>query len=619
MKKEDEIIKDRVIELKLNYPKLTLNEIKEKLSLNCSISTISNYLRGVDLRSRNIYKAFGFINEMGIFESSIIQIKHINDIEINNVLEDIYIVSIIDVKTGIVLLGFSFFNSSEIPTLFIDYALSKFKDFSIKISEIISSKNKVFFRKGRLSEMGQVIVNKFGVRYRAISNKEKIIEKFYKGIVGKIYNTLKKEFISVEDFQDELYLKQLVFNMDIIRNLEIKKRKFNKLNQLNYSFEPLSFDDFLLEQKNIINSLDYWSISKSNAKFRIDEIHNKSILALKEKGDKLILQKNNFKDKIEIYDRALEIIDFEQGCTSSNVVKENNKLKSMLSISKGMVYYQVGMAKETNALYRRALNFALKSNSKSQIATSYYFLADQFRRTGKRKYAKNYYEKSLELFTEIDSKGGMGYVLGLLSGLMKDMRQLGKALDFAKKMLLLVEEINDKKQISIAKNKIAIIYRNMKKYDEALLIYNERLEYSKKIEDNYLTCICYGNISNIYSDILDFDQALIFQNKQIFIAEKIDHKILIGKGFSGIASIYLQNDSIEMAIKSYKRALDIFNKLKHKKEIYNCLTNLGDLYKKRGSITLARNCYRDSMNIAQEIGDKFLLDLAMVKMKERNQ
>jgi len=605
------MIKDKIIQIKLENPSITLNEIKEKLKLECSISTISNYLKKANLIKPdfNGMTKLMYDSKMKPFGSMVLYVKLFKNIRIGDFQDDIYLILIKDIGNQFILPGFSTVKSSESITIFMDYFIEKVNSLNFNISDITTSKNRLYQQTddGNNKTIFEFILeNKYNIKHNSISNTEKVIDKFFKENADRIFDPA-INYESYADLQSSLYASSYLINSEILETSKMTIKETSRIKQLFFNFLPIFIDDYFLDLNKIVESKEHWA--KIIETEKCVKVRQKAVLLLENKGDKLPFDKKNKDIKLKYYHKALDLL-----CVDDS----NIALQSALNIKIGMIYYQNGEGAETRKLYKKAVELALLSEDNTQIATAYYFYGDQLHQNGKRSLANDYYQKALDIFQGLNDTRRMCVVLGLLSSLMNDLKQYSKALNHTSKMLELSKAVNDQVQISIAYNKLANTYRNMKKIPEALNIYNDRLKFAQEVNDDYLICICYGNISNIYTDLQDYDNALVNLNLLFKTAVKIDHKILKAKGLSSIGNVYYQQKDYDLAIKNYTESLDLFKKLNIKSEIYNCLIKLGDLNKYKGCKLLAKNFYAKAIDAANKIGDRNLINQAVEKMKNRS-
>jgi len=604
------MIKNKILELRKDNPAITLKEIKDRLSLICSISTISNCLKKEKTQtSKETNNCFKTGDKTRVFEKILIHIKQFKYIVIDGIEEKFFLTIVQDLKTGMILSSFSLSKSSEISAVFSDYIISTLKNHNYKIKEIITSKNRFYYSsdKENCNDFELIVSSKHKLQHNPLSNKDRIIEKrLYSNDILKTFNNT-KAFENNFEVIATIFSNQILHNVALLQTSDLPPKELKKLREITMLFQPLCLDDYLLDMLKIKTTYDFWQTIEY---VKTDDLHAKVIDSWEEEGDNLPQNKNSKELKSHYYNMSLELITYTK-------TKRFHAQKSLLLIKTGMICIQNGNGKEAKKLYKKALEIAEAADHKLQIANASYFYGDQLHQNGKRKQARFHYERALQIFSENKDKRRMCIVLGLLSTLMNDMRKYSKGMNYAQEMLINAQEVNDKLQETIAHNKLANTYRNIQEYEKALKIYNDRLTFALETKDHYLTSVIYGNISNIYSETKDYQQALKYQALQLQSARKIGQKILKAKGVSGTGNIYFKQGDIDKAIKSYSEALAIFKKLNIKKEIYNCCIQLGDLCKSKGSKRLTQKYYQELIDIADIIGDRNLIIKAKERMENR--
>ncbi|MBN1968038.1 MAG: tetratricopeptide repeat protein [Candidatus Delongbacteria bacterium] len=539
-----------------------------------------------------IYK--NSISDLTIFSHLVVHIKTIMSITISNTRKSLYLYLIKDIYSGFLFTGVSTEKASDSILLFCNYAISNLTHMNIKVNAIITSGNKLFVSINN-TELSDFIDNII-----TISNSDRSFDKIFKQDYQKLI--LKEDFSTMDAFISHVSTNNTLLNVKCLQENSDKrylKRFYRSLPQI----FTINIDSKLCDLPIIVLDRNYWKVEEDKSREKYYQIVGQFLKYCDQMQDF-----GDFDEKLWLLDIITEISLF---------LEDKNKINSEVYLRKGMISFRKGEGIEAKKLYKKAVDFAEKSSDNILIGTTYYFYGDQLFQNGKRKQAADYFQKALDIFTSVNDYRRSAVVFGLFSTLMNENKQYSKAIDYIKKMLDCARLTNDELQISVAYNKLANTYRNMGETEKALEIYNDRLSYAILNNDKYLICTCLGNISNIFVDKGNFDLAMAHHNELLKTAMEIDHKILLGKAISGKGNIYLLLKDYDNSLKQYQESLKIFTNLNIKTEIFNCLIKLGDLFKLKGNKLLTKNNYVKAIDIANEIGDRNLINISLERMKKR--
>ncbi len=170
------------------------------------------------------------------------------------------------------------------------------------------------------------------------------------------------------------------------------------------------------------------------------------------------------------------------------------------------------------------LDMGRKIGFQRETARSYHLIGIIYRMQAKYIEALNFYEKSNEIYKELNYKPGIADCLNSKGILYKRLGQIDKALNFYLKSLNIYTEIGDTSRIADLSNNIGTIYQKKEILDTALIYYNTSLSMNKELGNINEIGNCYINIGEIYENqgIYDSTEYYYFESLKIF--KELDNK-----------------------------------------------------------------------------------------------
>ena len=240
-----------------------------------------------------------------------------------------------------------------------------------------------------------------------------------------------------------------------------------------------------------------------------------------------------------------------------------------------------------------------KGNAESQLLIgTHYFLKANFPK------AKEYFEKSLSIATEINDKPSLSNALGRIGVVYLQQADFPKALEFLGKSIKLSEEINDKLAIAITSNNIGIVYYYQGDYVKTIEYYKKSLSIAEDLHDKTRIASATNNIGSTYEILGDYPKSLEYHQKSLKIREELSDSSGISTSYNNIGNIFLKREENSKALEFYEKALKIREQLGGKSEIALTYSNIGTAYNKMKNNTKALMFYQKSLTIKEEIGEK---------------
>jgi signal transduction histidine kinase len=247
-------------------------------------------------------------------------------------------------------------------------------------------------------------------------------------------------------------------------------------------------------------------------------------------------------------------ISMQDDTTKINLLNKISKINKDLNTEKGIKF---GF---------QALDLSIKLDYKKGIAEAYKNIGLNNWRRGTYETALENYQKSLNIFEEINDKQGIAIVNNYLGLLFFARVQFDKAIDFLTKSIEQNTKLNNVLELSRSQNNIALVYSAKKDYKQALYWHFESLTGAKRVNDSSIIAYNYCFIGNNY--------------------------ILLNK--------------LDSAFFNLEMSLNIFEKINSLNDIAMVNNHLSVYYRKIGDFRKSLECAQKALGIGQKTGNRFM-------------
>ena len=271
------------------------------------------------------------------------------------------------------------------------------------------------------------------------------------------------------------------------------------------------------------------------------------------------------------YFKALAVIDSTDSRISRS--KNLNKNEELLTIKK--------------LRFRAIIN----------IGIEYFFL-------GKYSQAIDYYNKALEIATELNDKNLISEVHGELGIVFKNQGEYAQALEHYKIALSTAIELKDTSWIAVCYANTGNVYRRLANYPKALDYFLKALEVFEQKGETRRIAIGYINIGNLYEDQNDFNTAMEYYSRALQLSYQSDDKRRISECLMNIGNVYARSQNYKKAREYFSKSLKINTEMGFYHTLDDCYKYIGNTYEKEGKYKLAIEYYNKSWEIAEKENDK---------------
>ncbi len=203
--------------------------------------------------------------------------------------------------------------------------------------------------------------------------------------------------------------------------------------------------------------------------------------------------------------------------------------------------------------------------------------------------------KSISIFEEINSKGGIAFSHKNLGQIYSDKGEYNQGFKHLNKALELYEELNLKKEIAKVYNIIGTTYKHQKDYDNALFFFRKSFAYDKTERYDIL-----NNMGTIVEKLNKLDTALLFYKRSFKAAQKEGSIRFMRTSFHNIANVFSKQGKYEKALMYLEKVQETEEKLNLNKELVGTYYNIGSVYYSMGKFSDALPYYKKALQV---IGD----------------
>jgi len=248
-------------------------------------------------------------------------------------------------------------------------------------------------------------------------------------------------------------------------------------------------------------------------------------------------------------------------------------------------YYMVIDNYESAIVHLTKADSILEANDIIRSRDYYcYRLGFSYRRLSKYPEAFKYFEKSIDLSTQLNNVALLAGNYLDLSRMYRNSQRFDEALELQEKHLDLVYEIKDMMQIQRGLENMGIIYTETEQWDKAESYFLNSLEAAYEINDNHSIGDALSNVGSFYYRKGDIDNAYNYYKQSYNY--RLDNN---GNPISILSSLFHLGD-VDVVKKDYasaeanlKKAVFLADSVHQTKWVVSTTQRLADLYKLKGN------------------------------------
>ncbi|MBI2281777.1 MAG: tetratricopeptide repeat protein [Bacteroidetes bacterium] len=226
------------------------------------------------------------------------------------------------------------------------------------------------------------------------------------------------------------------------------------------------------------------------------------------------------------------------------------------------------------------------------------------------------YQKSLEIFEEVDDTNGIIMACNNIAMLEKDLGHIDITIKLLDRALDLSLKSNNVEMLQMTHTNYSSIYVRMGLINKALEHAYSGLKIQEKIGNDYGKGYALNNIASLFFMQKDLKKAEDFFLKSLEVRTKIKDEVGISTIYNNLAKVYEEQNLNDKALDYYLKCLEKRNLIKNKDGVAQSYSNLGSFYLKLGNPQKTNEYYQKAIEIREQIYDKEGLANSYQKMAE---
>lgn len=249
-----------------------------------------------------------------------------------------------------------------------------------------------------------------------------------------------------------------------------------------------------------------------------------------------------------------------------------------------------------------ALSLAVKLQSKSHEAKSFFRIAEGYRLKGENIRALDNFLKSLKTYGEIDDREGVARSSNQTGKIYRFMGDYSTALDHHLRALKIYTDLENKKGIAVSMISSGDAYQKLGKSDLALDYFNQAIEMCKASNDETTIVDAYISKGDLHWHEGDNDLALYFFEEALKIMGSDSKPGFDRSGvINNLGNVYREKGDYSKALDYYDQSLSLSSSVGDKNLIAVIQKNIGITYKLTGDYQQATDFLRKSKDLAGQI------------------
>lgn len=602
--------------LDLKNQGLSTDKIKKELNLKASIATINRYLRQelnkesrqeTNPQSNLIYKVI--TSKIPPF-TCFFQSSH-------KIMKNLFMIVTLDLGSDWFHLSFSKENSVIYKSITVDYLISSFYNYGIKITRTNFFKNN--------TDLNTFTTEKIKKEFTRLNKKEiKELNEFFrfevKNKINRVANNFKnnsnlnsitdKEVLSLALIYQINSYNNIVEEIKILKSIQFEALATEKESQnIPYiynlgSISPIFANKYLsfIDLRN--STIGYFLLNNDE----IEEIYQLSLENLEADFQAAKIQSNNRK-MLEIVNQKLALIAEDTHHLAFKTLHEKGKLlqvigkwqeaeiilKELILISEkehknpellefleeyAKLLHLKGLNDDSITVLKKAIIIAKKIKQHEKLAHLYYLSGSYLLAQNSLKKARKVIDKILGYKAKYNNKFFEYKSLNLLGDYFFKTKDYYKARLYFTKLRILAGKDGSSHSLSCALGNLGIIYQLKSKFKQALSVVSHKLEISSTTNNLKNMANAYTEIGNIYFQIGQSKKATKNYHKAEEIARANEYNLTLFQALTGLGSLCLKEESPGKALGFYNDALFAIRKTQYKEYLIRALYNLGRTYYK---------------------------------------
>lgn len=294
------------------------------------------------------------------------------------------------------------------------------------------------------------------------------------------------------------------------------------------------------------------------------------------------------------------ILEIDKAITQARVFKDR-KEEALYAFGKARALRKHGLSEKSVKPYERSIELYTELNDSAKLAKSLIGLGIAYKRMARYATALQYYERALEINTLMEDSLRMAYSLNNIGNVLKNKGDLDSAHANYLKALHVFERMNDTAMTTNALNNIGLIMKKLGNDEKALEYYFRVLNLRELTGDRMGQSAVWNNIAIVHRDNKVMDSAYYYMTKVLTQAIDLKFKDREALARHNLGTFDLEDGNYDQALSHLTKALEIRTELDEKWGMTSTLTALGRLYLEQSRYDDAERMLEQSLMYSKEI------------------
>ncbi len=279
-----------------------------------------------------------------------------------------------------------------------------------------------------------------------------------------------------------------------------------------------------------------------------------------------------------------------------NILKSHEDKYPILSFFKANIYLRWGRLSEAIEVLDELTGKVKDKNLKANIYETY---GRSYALISENSIALEYFEKSLELYKELDNKEGICSSLIGIGDTYRFMSQYDKTIEFFNQAKEYQNMVSLELKGRILKG-FGDISLNHRDYNSAISYYEKAISIFSEIQENFYIGKIKHNLSLLYFELGEPDKCISLLNELLEYRKSINDTVGLVYNYSFLGELYLLEDDNEKSEVHLREGLKYIQETDEKRGQIDLYLNLIRLYIVKKEYGSARNILREAREAIED-------------------
>ncbi|WP_258541113.1 tetratricopeptide repeat protein [Parvicella tangerina] len=213
------------------------------------------------------------------------------------------------------------------------------------------------------------------------------------------------------------------------------------------------------------------------------------------------------------------------------------------------------------------------------------------------------YEKSIQIYTQINDSLGLARSLNNIAMVYKDAGDTEKAIALLQQANDICAPMGDYDLHNITLTNFGTIYTQKGDINKAIEYLFKAIKLQDKENDAYGLAHSYNTLASLYHSQEDFENAEVYFEKAIEQSKQANDFDILASCYNNLGFIHDLKEKDSLALVYYEKSLDLRLKINDRKGEAECYSNMGSYFLEHGDTLKGLDLIEQSIEIREETGE----------------